>query len=49
MQAVTDKVSYNRTRVVVHWPSTDAKMDKEGDRNGRYLNANWGLDRQGMK
>ena len=41
-----DIVPYNRTRVAVQWPSTG---DKEGDRNGRYLNANWVLERQGKK
>jgi protein-tyrosine phosphatase len=44
-----DIVPYDRTRVIVQWPSTDAKMDKEGDRKGRYLNANWVLERQGKK
>jgi len=44
-----DVVPYDRTRVIVQWPSTDAKTDKEGDRNGRYLNANWVLGRQGKK
>ena len=44
-----DIIPYDRTRVIVEWPSTDAKTDKEGDRKGRYLNANWVLERQGKK
>jgi len=44
-----DIVPYDRTRVSVQWPSTDAKTDDEGDRKGRYLNANWVLERQGQK
>ena len=44
-----DIVPYDRTRVIVQWPSTDAKTDKEGDIKGRYLNANWVLERQGKK
>ena len=42
-----DIVPYDRTRVIVQWPSTDAKTDEEGE--GRYLNANWVLERQGKK
>ena len=45
----TDIIPYNRTRVIVQWPLTDSKTDKEGNRKGRYLNANWVLERQGMK
>ena len=37
-----DVVPYDRTRVIVQWPSAE-------DRNGRYLNANWVLERQGKK
>ena len=44
-----DIVPYDRTRVIVQWPSTDAKTDMEGDMKGRYLNANWVLERQGKK
>ena len=44
-----DIVPYNRTRVLVQWPSTDVKTDEEGDEKGRYLNANWVLERQGQK
>jgi len=43
-----DIVPYDRTLVIVQWPSTDAKTD-EGDGKGRYLNANWVLERQGQK
>lgn len=42
-------VPYNRTRVIVQWPSTSATTDKEEDGKGRYLNANWVLERQGKK
>jgi len=42
-------VPYDRTLVIVQWPSTDAKTDEEGDRKGMYLNANWVLERQGGK
>ena len=42
-----DVIPYNRTRVIVQWPS--AKTQMEGDRKGRYLNANWVLERQGKK
>jgi len=44
-----DIVPYNRTRVVVQWPSTGTMTNKEEDRKGRYLNANWVLERQGKK
>jgi protein tyrosine phosphatase len=44
-----DIVPYNRTLVIVQWPSTYAKTDEEGGRKGRYLNANWVLERQGQK
>ena len=44
-----DVVPYDRTRVIVQWPSTDATTDKEEDRKGRYLNANWVLEHQGKK
>ena len=44
-----DIVPYDRTLVIVQWPSIDAKTDQEGDREGRYLNANWVLERQGKK
>ena len=45
----SDILPYNRTRVIVQWPSTNAKAEKKGDRSGRYLNANWVLERQGKK
>ena len=44
-----DILPYDRTRVIVQWPSTDLETDEEGDRKGRYLNANWVLERQGEK
>ena len=44
-----DIVPYDRTRVIVQWPLTDAETDEEGGRKGRYLNANWVLERQGQK
>ena len=45
-----DIVPYDRTRVIVQWPSsTDTKTDEEENREGRYLNANWVLERQGQK
>ncbi|KAF8808019.1 phosphatases II [Phlegmacium glaucopus] len=44
-----DVVPYDRTRVIVQWPPADGKAEKEGDRNGRYLNANWVLERRGKK
>ena len=46
-----DIVPYDRTRVIVQWPSTGTMTmtDKEGEGKGRYLNANWVLERQGKK
>lgn len=40
-------IPYDRTRVTVRWPLTDAEVDTtEGE---RYLNANWVLECQGKK